>query len=124
MLDEVMLGLLADDDGRVRHAAAHALSRVVPQLFYAVDNLQHDPVIARAKDDTSQYLDPIMYEWSQPPQSSIHGLATAFSSAMLHNGSNNTAVIESSLSRVVSSLIGLLNMSFSRHLTVSFFETY
>ena len=49
MLDDVILYLLSDEDGRVRHAAARALVGMVPKLFFPVDTPQHDPVIAKAE---------------------------------------------------------------------------
>ena len=49
MLDDVILHLLGDEDGRVRHAAATALVTMVPRLFFPVDTSQHDPVIAKAE---------------------------------------------------------------------------
>ena len=49
MVEEVILNLLGDEDGRVRHAAATALVAMVPKLFYPVDTPQHDPVIAKAE---------------------------------------------------------------------------
>ena len=49
MVEDVILHLLGDEDGRVRHAAATALVTMVPKLFYPVDTPQHDPVIAKAE---------------------------------------------------------------------------
>ncbi len=49
LVEDVMLHLLSDEDGRVRHAAAVALVAVVPRLFFPVDSPQHDPVIAKAE---------------------------------------------------------------------------
>ena len=49
MVEDVILNLLGDEDGRVRHAAATALVAMVPKLFYPVDTPQHDPVIAKAE---------------------------------------------------------------------------
>ena len=48
-IEDVMLYLLGDEDGRVRHAAATALITMVPRLFFPVDTPQHDPVIAKAE---------------------------------------------------------------------------
>ena len=49
MVDDVILHLLSDEDGRVRNAAATALVLMVPKLFFPVDTPLHDPAIAKAE---------------------------------------------------------------------------
>lgn len=90
--------------------------RLVPRLFYEVDNPQHDPVIALAKEKTDVFLQPILHEMSQEPPPLVLGLVKPY-----HFSPNYPVLptVESSLSRIVVALLKQLNGSRSKHLTVS-----
>ncbi|XP_064630020.1 huntingtin-like [Lineus longissimus] len=114
VLEDVIIRLLGDEDARVRHAAALALKKFIPNLFYAVHNPQHDPIIAIAKAHTDQFLEPILMEWSQAPQPLVHGLVQPYHFNP-YDGYNATT--EYSLSKVVGMLIARLMQSAAKYET-------
>ena len=103
----------------IEHVARLHLCSLVPRLFYELDNPQHDPIIAKAKTYATDFFDPIMNEWSQPPQSLIHGLVKPYNFNITTQVPTTT---ESSLQRVVAMVTAELNRSTSKHLTVGSFR--
>uniref|UniRef100_A0A3Q3BRW4 Huntingtin n=1 Tax=Kryptolebias marmoratus TaxID=37003 RepID=A0A3Q3BRW4_KRYMA len=71
VLNDVVIRLLGDDDPRVRHVAASAVSRLVSRLFYDCDQGQVDPVVAIARDQSSVYLQLLMHETQPPSQFTV-----------------------------------------------------
>ncbi|XP_013398873.1 huntingtin [Lingula anatina] len=114
VLEDVVLYLLADEDTRVRTAAATALVKLVPNLFFPVDHPQQDPVIAKSKEFTDAFLDPVLHEWSQDPQPLLHGLVEPYHFNPYRGYSEAT---EGSLSRVLALLTRVLTKSSSKYLT-------
>ncbi|ELT98253.1 hypothetical protein CAPTEDRAFT_220329 [Capitella teleta] len=114
VIQDVLLSLLADPDTRVRSTAAKALVKLLPQLFYSVDNALHDPVIRCARDQAAGHFEPMLHEWSGPLQPLIHGLVKPYHtpSALPPN-----PVLEAALSRMVSLLVHTLMQSDSKHLS-------
>ena len=90
---------------------------MVPHLFSAIDHPLHDPVTAKAREYTSAHLDPVTDDWTQRPGSG-HSL-TIVKSVDLSPSGQAWNPVESSLSRVVSKIIGVLIQSTSRFVTVS-----
>ncbi|XP_071090376.1 huntingtin-like isoform X1 [Haliotis cracherodii] len=113
-LSHVIIPLLGDEDGRVRHAASRTLLRLVPKLFFAVDNCQQDPVTAIARDLTDGLLYPLMSEWAEEPPPLVQGLIPPY-----HFSPTFTIKphLESSLSRVVQQLLQQLHKAQTKHLT-------
>ncbi|XP_076466851.1 LOW QUALITY PROTEIN: huntingtin-like [Babylonia areolata] len=113
-LQRVILPLLGDDDGRVRQAASAALNRLIPQLFFPMDNPQHDPIISAAKDESDSLLSPILYELSMEAPPLVQGLVAPYHFDVLQEVGPG---LESSLSRVVHLLMHQLLVSQSRFMT-------
>jgi len=81
-----------------------------------MDNPHGDPVTARAHHFTSSYLEPILHEWSAPPQPLIHGLVKPYH---ISPTARTSVITESALSRVLALILDRLNGSTTRQLTVS-----
>ncbi|KAL8615828.1 hypothetical protein ACOMHN_048536 [Nucella lapillus] len=113
-LEKVIVPLLGDEDGRVRQAASSAVSKLIPQLFYSMDNPQHDPIISAAKDSSDSLLYPIMHELCMAPPPLVQGLVAPYHFNVLQEVG---ACVESSLSRVVHLLMHQLLVSQSRFTT-------
>uniref|UniRef100_A0A672GB75 Huntingtin n=1 Tax=Salarias fasciatus TaxID=181472 RepID=A0A672GB75_SALFA len=116
VLHDVVIHLLGDDDPRVRHVAASAVSRLVPRLFYDCDQGQVDPVVAIARDQSSVYLQLLMHETQPPSQFTVSTITR------MYRGYNfSTAVsdvtLENNLSRVVTAVSHAFTSSTSRALT-------
>ncbi|XP_078717925.1 huntingtin isoform X2 [Lampetra fluviatilis] len=113
-----ILRLLSDEDGRVRHAAAASLSRLVPNLFFECDQAQSDPVVAIARAHTASCLELLVHENSAPPRYYAPGAATA--AACPYRGYETSctanATLENNLSRIITAISTALNRSKSRHL--------
>lgn len=90
--------------------------RVVPRLFFAVDNPQQDPVTAKAKGLTMKYMDPIIHDWYRVPQPPVYGLSPPYH---VNESSRYTNITECNLSRIVAALNGILQGSVSKHLSVN-----
>ena len=88
---------------------------MVPHLFYPVDDPQHDPVVGKAREFTGYHLEPILHEWSAPPQPLVHGLVLPYH---FHSAIQIVPHVESSLSRVIALIVSELTRSFSKYLTV------
>ncbi|XP_041368406.1 huntingtin-like isoform X2 [Gigantopelta aegis] len=113
-LKEVILPLLGDEDGRVRHAVARTLLRLIPHLFFSVDYPHHDPVMAYAEDTTNRFLHPVLHEWAEDPPPLVQGLVKPY---ILSPIVTMHPHIESSLSRIVHKLMHQLYISKSKHFT-------
>ncbi|KAM4585009.1 huntingtin isoform 1-T1 [Odontesthes bonariensis] len=116
VLNDVVIRLLGDDDPRVRHVAASAVSRLVPKMFYDCDQGQVDPVVAIARDQSSVYLQLLMHE-TQPP--SMFTVSTITRTYRGYNFSNTVSdvTLENNLSRVVTAVSHAFTSSTSRALT-------
>ncbi|RUS73694.1 hypothetical protein EGW08_018541 [Elysia chlorotica] len=115
-LQDIVLHLLGDEDGRVRTAAAAAISKVIPKLYFASDSPQQDPVVSVAADQTQALLSPIMQPLvggSQLPPL-VQGLMPPYLFDILEEVGPST---ESALSRVVQMLLQALLVSQTRYLT-------
>uniref|UniRef100_A0AAQ4QRU2 Huntingtin n=1 Tax=Gasterosteus aculeatus aculeatus TaxID=481459 RepID=A0AAQ4QRU2_GASAC len=116
VLNDVVIRLLGDDDPRVRHVAASAVSRLVSRLFYDCDQGQVDPVVAIARDQSSVYLQLLMHETQPPSQFTVSTITRTYRG---YNLSNNVSdvTIENNLSRVVTAVSHAFTSSSSRALT-------
>ncbi|XP_029309042.1 huntingtin isoform X9 [Cottoperca gobio] len=116
VLNDVVIRLLGDDDPRVRHVAASAVSRLVSRLFYDCDQGQVDPVVAIARDQSSVYLQLLMHETQPPSQFTVSTITRTYRG---YNLSNNVSdvTIENNLSRVVAAVSHTFTASASKALT-------
>eukprot|EP00066_Takifugu_rubripes_P022022 XP_011611288.1 PREDICTED: huntingtin isoform X1 [Takifugu rubripes] len=116
VLNDVVIQLLGDDDPRVRHVAASAVSRLVSRLFFDCDQGQADPVVAIARDQSSVYLQLLMHETQPPSQLTVSTITRTYRG---FNLSNNVAdvTVENNLSRVVTAVSHAFTSSTSRALT-------
>ncbi|GFO37998.1 huntingtin-like [Plakobranchus ocellatus] len=115
-LQDIVLHLLGDEDGRVRTAASSAICRLVPKLHFASDSPQQDAVVSVAADQTQALLSPIMQPLiggnQLPPL--VQGLIQPYLYDIL---AEVCPASESALSRVVQMLLQLLLVSQTRHMT-------
>ncbi|XP_023275036.1 huntingtin [Seriola lalandi dorsalis] len=116
ILNDVVIRLLGDDDPRVRHVAASAVSRLVPRLFYDCDQGQVDPVVAIARDQSSVYLQLLMHETQPPSQFTVTTITRTYRGFNLSNTVSDVT-LENNLSRVVSAVSHAFTSSTSRALT-------
>ncbi|XP_024914358.1 huntingtin isoform X2 [Cynoglossus semilaevis] len=116
VLSDVMIHLLGDDDPRVRHVAATAVSKLVPRLFYDCDQGQVDPVVAVARDQSSVYLQLLMHEAQPPSQFTISTITRTYRGYNLSTAVSDVT-LENNLSRVVTAVSHALASSTSRALT-------
>uniref|UniRef100_A0A7N5ZWY4 Huntingtin n=1 Tax=Anabas testudineus TaxID=64144 RepID=A0A7N5ZWY4_ANATE len=116
VLNDVVVRLLGDDDPRVRHVAASAVSRLVPRLFYDCDQGQVDPVVAIARDQSSVYLQLLMHETQPPSQFTVSTITRTYRGYNLSNAVSDVT-LENNLSRVVTAVSHALTSSTSRALT-------
>ncbi|XP_054459695.1 huntingtin [Anoplopoma fimbria] len=116
VLNDVVIRLLGDDDPRVRHVAASAVSRLVSRLFYDCDQGQVDPVVAIARDQSSVYLQLLMHETQPPSQFTVSTITRTYRGFNLSNNVSDVT-IENNLSRVVTAVSHAFTSSSSRALT-------
>ncbi|XP_075946777.1 huntingtin isoform X3 [Anarhichas minor] len=116
VLNDVVIRLLGDDDPRVRHVAASAVSRLVSRLFYDCDQGQGDPVVAIARDQSSVYLQLLMHETQPPSQFTVSTITRTYRGYNLSNNVSDVTV-ENNLSRVVTAVSHAFTSSSSRALT-------
>ncbi|XP_058495756.1 huntingtin isoform X3 [Solea solea] len=116
ILNDVVIRLLGDDDPRVRHIAASAVSRLVPRLFYDCDQGQVDPVVAIARDQSSVYLQLLMHETQPPSQLTVSTITRTYRGYNLSNTVPDVT-LENNLSRVVTAVSHAFTSSTSRALT-------
>ncbi|XP_040891595.1 huntingtin isoform X2 [Toxotes jaculatrix] len=116
ILNDVVIRLLGDDDPRVRHVAASAVSRLVPRLFYDCDQGQVDPVVAIARDQSSVYLQLLMHETQPPSQFTVSTITRTYRGYNLSNTVSDVT-LENNLSRVVTAVSHAFTSSTSRAVT-------
>ncbi|KAG8015101.1 Huntingtin, partial [Nibea albiflora] len=116
VLNDVVIRLLGDDDPRVRHVAASAVSRLVSRLFYDCDQGQADPVVAIARDQSSVYLQLLMHETQPPSQFTVSTITRTYRGFNLSNAVPDVT-LENNLSRVVTAVSHAFTSSTSRALT-------
>ncbi|XP_077426771.1 huntingtin isoform X2 [Vanacampus margaritifer] len=112
----VVIRLLGDDDPRVRHVAASAVSRLVSRLFYDCDQGQTDPVVAIARDQSTVYLQLLMHEAQPPSQFTVSTITRTYRGFNLSNTVSDVTV-ENNLSRVVTAISHAFTSSTSKALT-------
>uniref|UniRef100_A0A8C3JXA4 Huntingtin n=1 Tax=Calidris pygmaea TaxID=425635 RepID=A0A8C3JXA4_9CHAR len=116
VLNDVVIGLLGDEDPRVRHVAAASLVRLVPKLFYNCDQGQADPVVAVARDQSSVYLKLLMHETQPPSHFAVSTITRTYRGYnMLQSPTDVT--MENNLSRVIAAISHALTISTTRALT-------
>ncbi|CAK6962936.1 huntingtin isoform X10 [Scomber scombrus] len=116
VINDVVVFLLGDDDPRVRHIAASAVSRLVPRLFYDCDQGQVDPIVAIARDQSSVYLQLLMHETQPPSQFTVSTITRTYRGYNLSNTVSDVTM-ENNLSRVVTAVSHAFTSSTSRALT-------
>ncbi|XP_042638571.1 huntingtin [Orycteropus afer afer] len=116
VLNHVVIGLLGDEDPRVRHVAAASLMRLVPKLFYKCDQGQADPVVAVAREQSSVYLKLLMHEMRPPSHFSVSTITRIYRGYNLLP-SMTDVTLENNLSRVVAAVSHELITSTTRALT-------
>ncbi|XP_028309494.1 huntingtin isoform X2 [Gouania willdenowi] len=116
VLNDVVIRMLGDDDPRVRHVAASAVSRLVRRMFYDCDQGQVDPVVAIARDQSSVYLQLLMHETLTPSQFTVSTITRTYRGYNLTNTVSDVT-LENNLSRVVTAVSHALSSSTSRALT-------
>ncbi|XP_054599920.2 huntingtin isoform X3 [Nothobranchius furzeri] len=116
VLNDVVIRLLGDDDPRVRHVAASAVSRLVPRLFFDCDQGQVDPVVAIARDQSSVYLQLLMHETQPPSQFTVSTITRTYRGYNLSKTVSDVT-LENNLSRVVTAVSHAFTSSTSRALT-------
>ncbi|XP_075893458.1 huntingtin isoform X5 [Nelusetta ayraudi] len=116
VLNNVVVHLLGDDDPRVRHVAASAVSRLVSRLFYDCDQGQADPVVAIARDQSSVYLQLLMHETQPPSQLTVSTITRTYRGFNLSNTVADVT-LENNLSRVITAVSRALTSSTSRAVT-------
>ncbi|XP_037546596.1 huntingtin, partial [Nematolebias whitei] len=116
VLNDVVIHLLGDDDPRVRHVAASAVSRLVPRLFYDCDQGQADPVVAITRDQSSVYLQLLMHETQPPSQFTVSTITRTYRGYNL-SSSVSDVTLENNLSRVVTKVSHAFTSSTSKALT-------
>uniref|UniRef100_A0AAV2LJ79 Huntingtin n=1 Tax=Knipowitschia caucasica TaxID=637954 RepID=A0AAV2LJ79_KNICA len=116
VLHDVIIGLLGDDDPRVRHVAASIVSRVVSRLFHDCDQGQADPVVAVARDQSSVYLQLLMHETQPPSQLTVSTITRTYRGYNLSHTVPDIT-LENNLSRVITAVSHAFTTSTSRALT-------
>ncbi|XP_050396465.2 huntingtin [Patella vulgata] len=113
-IHNVVLHLLADEDTRVRHAAATALVKLIPNLFFSVDNAQHDPVTACAQDMTDCAFSCLSHQLVEDLPPIVQGLVKPYHFSPI---TIVKQTVESSLSRLIQALLHQIHISQSKYLT-------
>ncbi|XP_030848870.1 huntingtin [Strongylocentrotus purpuratus] len=116
VLEEVVLKLIGSEDGRVRTAAGEALSKLVPKLFYPVDQPHQESISSLAKVHVSRYLDPVMRDL-QPYTPAITATMESLPVFQSRSSEGGCAFSESALSRMVSVLFDVMSNTMSRYST-------
>ena len=84
--------------------------------YHLVQISAFDYKICFRQEIATGFLDPILHEWSQPPQPLVHSLVKPFHQTERFQ---HSTITESTLSRAVHMLSSLLNKSTSRYCIVS-----
>ncbi|XP_041477605.1 huntingtin-like isoform X1 [Lytechinus variegatus] len=116
VLEEVVFKLLGSEDGRVRTAAGDALSKLVPKLFYPVDQPHQESISSLAKTQVTRYLDPVMRDLQPytPAITSTMDNLPVFHSKAPEGGCTFS---ESAFSRMVAVLFDVMSNTMSRYST-------
>ncbi|CAL1269720.1 unnamed protein product [Larinioides sclopetarius] len=113
VLNDILIPLLGDEDVRVRQASAVAFSKLISNLFYPIDHLNKDAVIAIAKQAIDTYLD-VSYKGSlQSSLPLVHALVKPFA---VHDSVFYNPVIDAALSKIINLLVNTLRMCTNRYL--------
>ncbi|GFS71535.1 huntingtin [Trichonephila clavipes] len=116
VLNDILIPLLGDEDVRVRHSSAVAFSRLVSTLFYPIDHLNKDPVIAIAKEAVDSYLEVSHKGSSHTSLPLVHALVKPFA---VHDSVSYNPVLDAALSKVINLLVNTLRMCSNKYLVVS-----
>ncbi|XP_071947754.1 huntingtin-like isoform X2 [Antedon mediterranea] len=117
---DVLFHYLGSEDHRVRTSSANALVTLIPKLYFARDFTDPDSISIIARDLNSEYLDPVFNEatvYVRAPTIAMQDI-----SLYCHDPSTHASGIDSNLSRVVDSIMGLMNNSTSRNLSYGCIE--
>uniref|UniRef100_UPI00358E7878 huntingtin isoform X3 n=1 Tax=Myxine glutinosa TaxID=7769 RepID=UPI00358E7878 len=111
----VLLSLLGDEDGRVRHTSALALVRLVPSLYYYCDHAQGEPLVAMARHQAATSLELLV-----PEGPTLTRLCFTFDGNGAYRGYEapqaTDTTIENNLSRIITAICNGLHSSASRYL--------
>ncbi|GFT39474.1 huntingtin [Nephila pilipes] len=113
VLNDILIPLLGDEDVRVRHSAAVAFSRLVSKLFYPIDHLNKDPVIAIAKEAVNTYLDVSHKGSMHTSLPLVHALVKPFA---VYDSISYNPVIDAALSKIINLLVDTLRMCSNKYL--------
>nr|AAH80340.1 huntingtin [Xenopus tropicalis] len=116
VLNNVIISLLGDDDARVRHVAAASLARLVPKLFYNCDQVQADPVVAAARDQSSIYLKLLMHETQPPSHFAVSTITRIYRGYNIQQSPTDISM-ENNISKVITAVSHALTTSTTRALT-------
>lgn len=94
------------------------MSRLVPKLFYPVDQPHQESISSLAKVHVSRYLDPVMRDL-QPYTPAITATMESLPVFQSRSSEGGCAFSESALSRMVSVLFDVMSNTMSRYSTVS-----
>lgn len=93
--------------------------RMIPKLFFGIDNPLQDPVAAKAKECTMVLLNTVMDDWAAKTAALSHGSTVKPFDQALTNLVADCTTTESALSRVVTMVVRHLIQSVCRQVTVS-----
>ncbi|KDR16213.1 huntingtin [Zootermopsis nevadensis] len=129
VISSIVFVFLKDEDVRVRHAAAKAILRVIPKLFFPLDQPQQDAATVKGAGYSEQFLSEMLAPSSDSSGSSailqrtnINNLPAPFNVCFPYAVFGNPRLcyrrsIDTSLSRIVCLLSQSLLMSASKYLT-------
>ncbi|XP_041443627.1 huntingtin isoform X5 [Xenopus laevis] len=116
VLNNVIISLLGDEDARVRRVAAASLVRLVPKFFYNCDQVQADPVVAAARDQSSIYLKLLMHETQPPSHFAVSTITRIYRGYNIQQSPTDVSM-ENNLSKVITAVSHALTTSTTRALT-------
>ncbi|PSN49021.1 Huntingtin [Blattella germanica] len=124
VINSVILILLRDEDARVRHAAAKAIVRIVPKLFFILDGSQQDAATVKgACYSENHLLDIVVSRKSASIQHSSITSPAPFSICSAHAESQYKKHTASALSRIVALLSQCVLMSSNKYFTLGCCES-
>ncbi|GIX84160.1 huntingtin [Caerostris extrusa] len=113
VLKDILIPLLGDEDVRVRQASAVAFCKLVSNLFYPIDHLNKDPVIAIAKQAVDAYLDVSHKSSLHSTLPLVHALVKPFA---VYDSISYNPVIDAALSKIINLLVNNLRMCTNKYL--------
>lgn len=101
--------------------------RMIPKLFFGIDNPLQDPVAAKAKECTTVLLNTVMDDWAARTTALSHSSTAVkpFDQVLTNLTADcTTTTTESALSRVVTMVVRHLIQSVCRQVTVSWLRNH